>query len=61
MSRWQIGPMPTWLWAVLAILLFVLAKSVPDFEWVVTGIGKALAAIGEGFVHLITNLRTGSS
>ena len=49
--------MPAWLWVILILFTYVLIKASADCLYVLSLIGRLIAAIGNSIITVITHFR----
>jgi hypothetical protein len=54
--RWTLA-LPAWLWVVLILLTYVLIKAPVDCLYVLSLIGRLIAAIGDSIITVISHFR----
>jgi hypothetical protein len=54
--RWTLA-LPAWLWVVLILLTYVLIKAPADCLYVLSLIGRLIAAIGDSIITVISHFR----
>jgi hypothetical protein len=54
--RWTLA-LPAWLWVILILFTYVLIKASADCLYVLSLIGRLIAAIGNSIITVITHFR----
>jgi hypothetical protein len=54
--RWTLA-LPAWLWIILILLTYVLIKAPADCLYVLSLIGRLIAAIGNSIILVINHFR----
>jgi hypothetical protein len=54
--RWTLA-LPAWLWVILILFTYVLIKAPADCLYVLSLIGRLIAAIGNSIITVITHFR----